>query len=97
MKPTFGNQVRGNQAHQHRLPIRFLAALVLVAGMVACNNSVSLADDASSGVMTWTLRDEFRTGADRENPNRDHADQPTWHFLRTNSSNGPVESRQWLR
>ncbi|MFM2097298.1 MAG: hypothetical protein RIS70_4422, partial [Planctomycetota bacterium] len=83
--------------HQHRLPIRFLAALVLVAGMVACNNSVSLADDASSRVMTWTLRDEFRTGAGRENPNRDHADQPTWHFLRTNSSNGPVESRQWLR
>ena len=47
--------------------------------------------------MTWSLRDEFRTGVTRENPNADRDRQPVWYFLRTARSDGPVESRKWLR
>jgi len=47
--------------------------------------------------MTWSLRNEFLTGVARQNPNADGDGQPVWHFLRTTRSEGPVESRQWLR
>ena len=47
--------------------------------------------------MTWSLRNEFLTGVARQNPNVDGDGQPVWHFLRTTRSEGPVESRQWLR
>lgn len=59
-------------------------------------NRITAADKDSSGTLTWSLGEEFQTGATRENPNFDREDQPTWYFLRTTSANGPVQSRQWL-
>ena len=60
-------------------------------------STVAAAAEVPSQTMTWSLRDEFRTGAARENTNSDREDQPVWHFLRTSRSEGPVESRKWLR
>lgn len=59
--------------------------------------SVRADDQMPPQTLTWSLRDEFRTNAARENPNSDRNEQPVWHFLRTTRSEGPVESRQWLR
>lgn len=86
MKPKFGNP----------LPVRFLAVWFLVTVLVARDNSVVFSDEALTRVMTWTLRDEYRSGTQRENPNSDRVGEPTWYFLRTTTANGPVESRQWL-
>ncbi len=66
----------------------------LLIGMVATEADGAPAVPAE---MTWSLRDEFQVGADRQNPNLDGHRQPTWHFLRTTTASGPVESRQWLR
>ncbi|MEY4179720.1 MAG: hypothetical protein RLY70_3294 [Planctomycetota bacterium] len=56
------------------------------------------ADEQVPGqTMTWSLRDEFRTAARRENPNPDRVAQPVWHFLRTTRSEGPIATRRWLR
>ncbi|MFM8478562.1 MAG: c-type cytochrome domain-containing protein, partial [Planctomycetaceae bacterium] len=74
-----------------RLPISMLLCGVLICGANAS------ADDKTLITMSWTLRDQFRTGAERENPNSDQDGQPVWHFLRTTRSEGPIESRQWLR
>ncbi len=64
----------------------------------ACFTVSGSADDQKlTRTMTWSLRDEFRTKAARENPNSDLKEQPIWYFLRTTRSQGPVESRQWLR
>ena len=47
--------------------------------------------------MTWSLREDFQTGAGRENPTSDRDGEPVWHFLRTTRSEGPIETRKWLR
>ena len=70
------------------------AALGLWAAGVA--SSVT-AVDATTASLTWSIGDEFRTGAARANPTFDGHGEPTWHFLRTSTSTGPVESRVWLR
>jgi hypothetical protein len=61
--------------------------------------NASRASEASDGpvTMTWSLRNDFRSGAARENPNVDAQEFPTWHFLRTTGVDGPVESRRWSR
>ncbi|MFM7160774.1 MAG: DUF1549 domain-containing protein, partial [Planctomycetaceae bacterium] len=46
--------------------------------------------------LTWSLREQFQTGAARQNPNPDPLDWPVWQFLRTTRSEGAVESRKWL-
>jgi hypothetical protein len=74
-----------------RIPISMLLFGVLICGASA------FADDKTLITMSWTLRDQFRTGAERENPNSDQDGQPVWHFLRTTRSEGPIESRNWLR
>ncbi len=60
-------------------------------------SNVCVADEVPSRTMTWSLRDEFLTGAARANPNADRDGQPVWHFLQTTRSEGPPESRQWHR
>jgi hypothetical protein len=74
-----------------------MARLIRVTLLAFFASTVCVADEVPSRTMTWSLRDEFRTGAARENPNVDREDQPVWHFLRTSRSEGPVASRKWLR
>ena len=57
----------------------------------------AFAAQATGEVMTWSLRSEFQTGSQRANPNLDRDEQPSWHFLRTTTFQGPIESRAWLR
>jgi hypothetical protein len=59
--------------------------------------ATAFADDKTLTTMIWTLRDQFRTGAERANPNADPDGPPVWHFLRTTRFEGPIESRMWLR
>ena len=70
---------------------------VCLAIWVSFAVSVSADDQTPPRTMTWSLRDEFRTKAARENPNSDLKEQPVWHFLRTTRSEGPLEIRRWLR
>jgi len=56
-----------------------------------------VADEAQPLTLTWSLGSDMRVGQARANPNSDREGQACWHFLRTTSSQGPVESRQWLR
>ena len=58
--------------------------------------AVTAAEPQAPKVMTWSLRDEFRISSKRENPNHDAYEHPTWHFLRTTRSKGPIETRRWL-
>ncbi|MFM9116696.1 MAG: hypothetical protein ACKOU6_11110 [Planctomycetota bacterium] len=71
--------------------------VVCLAFWVSVVMTSSADDQTPTRTMTWSLRDEFRAKAARENPNSDLESQPVWHFLRTTRSQGPVESRQWLR
>ncbi|MDA1054382.1 MAG: PSD1 and planctomycete cytochrome C domain-containing protein [Planctomycetota bacterium] len=73
------------------VPLLSVSALSLLAA------GASRADEPVAAVLHWKLSDDFRGKADKANPNSDRDDQPTWHFLRTNEFNGPVETRQWLR
>jgi len=77
------------------LPRRISICVVLFQ-VIICGAD-AFADDKTLTTMTWTLRDQFRTGAERGNPNADPAGQPVWHFLRTARSEGSIESRKWLR
>jgi hypothetical protein len=70
----------------------FLAAWLAIAA-----SSDVAGEEQSRRTLTWSLRDEFQTGAARENPNSDRDGHPAWHFLRTTRSEGPIESRKWLR
>ena len=85
--------LRLNRIHQIYLGINF----VCLALWACFAGSISADDQVPAQTMTWSLRDEFRTGVTRENPNPDRNGQPVWHFLRTMQSEGPVESRKWLR
>lgn len=85
--------LRLNRIHPIYLGINF----VCLALWVCFAGSISADDQVPARTMTWSLRDEFRTGVTRENPNPDRNGQPVWHFLRTMQSEGPVESRKWLR
>ncbi|HND56695.1 MAG TPA: hypothetical protein PLV92_29955, partial [Pirellulaceae bacterium] len=86
----------------------FLALMVLNSGRSAPSQAqddkpppslapVAAASSPSAAARTWSLRGEFRGGARRLNPNPDHDEHSAWHFLRTTRSEGPIESRQWLR
>lgn len=68
---------------------------VLLCAVIVCGKN-AIAGDKTSTTLTWSLRDQFRSGVERENPNADPDGQPVWHFLRTTRSEGPVESRKWL-
>jgi hypothetical protein len=59
--------------------------------------SLTAAEPTASKVLTWTFREDFRSGKQRENPNSDRLGQPTWFFLRTTNADGPIATRQWLR
>lgn len=74
-----------------------MAHLIRATLLALLASTVCVADEVPLRTMTWLLRDEFRTGVARENPNSDREDQPVWHFLRTSRSEGPVETRKWLR
>ncbi|MFM7737800.1 MAG: hypothetical protein ACKO9H_00210, partial [Planctomycetota bacterium] len=76
---------------------KFVISLVWMALCVCFACQVKANDQVPARTMTWSLRDEFRTGATRQNPNTDRDGQPVWHFLRTTRSEGPIESRKWLR
>jgi hypothetical protein len=82
-----------NRIHQIYLGINFVC-LTLWACFAG---SISADDQVPERKMTWSFRDEFRTGVTRENPNPDRDGQPAWHFLRTTRSEGPLETRRWLR
>jgi hypothetical protein len=70
----------------------------VLAIVLVCVLSVSVAaKEPPSDVLTWSLRDEFHRGVASENPNTDRDGQPVWHFLRTTRSEGPLETRRWLR
>ena len=73
--------------------LRQPAFSMLLAGLLG----MAHAADGPPATLSWSLGEDFRTGADRANPAIDGHDEPTWHFLRTTSAEGPVESRTWLR
>ncbi|MCY2963313.1 MAG: PSD1 and planctomycete cytochrome C domain-containing protein [Planctomycetota bacterium] len=75
--------------HQIRLAWVTLCAIFASTAVVA--------DEAAVRTRAWSLRDEFKIGERRENPGSDRENQPTWHFLRTTRSEGPPETRRWLR
>jgi hypothetical protein len=50
-----------------------------------------------SEALTWSLRDGLKFDAAYANPVIDAESQPVWYFMRTTRSDGPIESRQWLR
>jgi len=79
--------------HDYRLAVRCCMALWVAAVASTC----TVADERPARTRTWSLREEFRSGAARENPNADQFQEQVWHFLRTTRSEGPVESRKWLR
>ncbi len=60
-------------------------------------SAVRAAEGDAGRTMTWSLRDDFRTGTGRQNPETDPLDEPVWHYLRTTRSEGPIGSRRWLR
>lgn len=76
---------------------RFEIYCFSVAILVCLADTTRAVDHMPTSIMTWSLRNEFLTGVARQNPNADREGQPVWHFLRTTRSEGPVESRQWLR
>ncbi len=68
----------------------------MLAACVLYVQAASLhASDGAPDVKIWSLRDEFGTGDRRLNPLKDRDDETVWYFLRTSSSEGPVESRGW--
>ncbi|MFO0816984.1 MAG: PSD1 and planctomycete cytochrome C domain-containing protein [Pirellulales bacterium] len=77
----------------------FFIASFFVGFALCANSAVSIRADEQipQKSMTWSLRDEFRTAAKRENPNPDRDGQTVWHFLRTTRSEGPTATRRWLR
>jgi hypothetical protein len=75
--------------------LRQPASSMLVAGLLGMPSAH--AADGPPPTLSWSLGEDFGTGADRANPAVDGHDEPTWHFLRTTSAAGPVESRTWLR
>jgi hypothetical protein len=60
-------------------------------------SAVNAAEGNAGRTMSWSLGDDFRTGTERQNPGTDPLDEPVWHYLRTTRSEGPIESRRWLR
>jgi hypothetical protein len=78
---------------------RVFHRLSFVCGMLCAffTATVGAADDVPARMMPSSLHDEFRAGVARENPNSDREEQPVWRFPRTVGSEGPVESRPWLR
>ncbi len=76
-----------------------LAVFVCHAMLLEGVETLRAFEDAASAnpAMSWTLHRDFRTGADRENPNFDKNNLTGWFFLRTTSSRGSIESRQWIR
>ncbi len=71
-------------------------SILLALSWFVCVGPV-VADQPANGELQWKLSEEFRGGADKENPNADAREYPTWHFLRTTRSEGPIETRRWLR
>lgn len=69
-----------------------ISALILLLAVAV--GGVAAQDAAE---VRWKLTTDFRRAAKRENPNRDGRDDPAWHFLRTTRSEGPIETRRWLR
>jgi hypothetical protein len=69
---------------------------LLVAALL-CVHALSLhASDGASDVKTWSLHHEFPVGDRRVNPTEDQDEQTVWFFLRTSSSEDPIESRRWI-
>ncbi len=77
--------------------LKFVISLPWVIPCVYFACQVKADDQVPARTLTWSLRDEFQTGGSRQNPNTDRDGQIVWHFLRTTRSEGPVESRKWLR
>lgn len=59
--------------------------------------TVSLPAAEIAEPLVWNLADDFQSGSQHQNPNRDHYAQPTWHFLRTSNRQHDVAKRSWLR
>ncbi len=78
-------------------PIRLRFWILFVCGLAAVGLAPGRGRAAPAASLSWSLGEDFGTGADRANPAVDGDGEPTWHFLRTTSSAGPVESRMWLR
>jgi hypothetical protein len=74
---------------------RGLIRLVLVTLCATFAAGRGAADEVPGQTLKWSLRDEFRTGTSRENPNGDRTNELVWYWQRTTSSDGPVESRKW--
>lgn len=62
----------------------------LLLSVFVCAEIAAVRADETGKVITWSLREEFLTGAARANPNTDREGQPVWHFLRTTRSEGPT-------
>lgn len=70
-----------------------------VCGMLSAIfvSTIGVADETPGPTRSWSLRDEFQTGPAGGNPMADERGEAVWYMLRTTSSDGPVESRKWLR
>jgi hypothetical protein len=78
-------------------PIRLHVRALFICGLAVVGLAPGSGRAAAPTALSWSLGEDFRTGADRANPALDGHDEPTWHFLRTTSAAGPVESRTWQR
>jgi hypothetical protein len=81
--------------HSIRMHVRGLFVCALAAAGISPGDGRGC--DAAPAVLSWSLGDDFHVGNERANPCFDDHDEPTWHFLRTTSATGPVESRTWFR
>lgn len=75
-------------------PATWLMRCVVGCALVALAGRTSV---EATEPLTWSLARDMRTGPNRENPNSDQADFPTWHFLRTTRTAGTPEQRTWPR
>ena len=81
----------------HILPIPHWISCVCGTLCAIFASTIGVADETPGPTLSWSLRDEFRTATAGENPIADQRGEADWYMLRTTSSDGPVESRKWLR
>jgi len=66
-------------------------------GCTATVGAQSETPPQSPPALRWSLPNDFQTGSNRQNPNPDREGESVWYFLRTTTTQGPIESREWIR
>lgn len=73
-----------------------IIGFVIVIGGMLQGHQLS-AQEPTPRTITWSLPADLLRDGVRENPIVDTDGEPIWHFLRTTRSEGPAETRKWLR